>query len=131
MSNKNELDLGKILWQDLTVPNTVEVRDFYQQLICWDCIPEEMGGYDDYHMIVPSTGDSIAGICHAQGENADIPAVWMIYITVEDADKSAQKCRGLGGEVVVEPRIMGSWRFCVICDPAGAMCALYKPPEGS
>ena len=131
MSDKDELDFGKILWQDLTVPNAVKVRDFYQQIICWDCIPEDMAGYDDFHMIVPSTRDSIAGICHAQGVNADIPPVWMIYITVEVVDNSAQKCRELGGEVVVEPRIMGSGRFCVIRDPAGAMCALHRPPEGS
>ena len=55
----------------------------------------------------------------------------MIYITIEDVDNSAQKCRELGGEVVVEPRIMGSGRFCVIRDPTGAMCALHRPPEGS
>lgn len=60
MSAKDELDFGKILWQDLTVPNAVEVRDFYQQIIGWDCIPVDMAGYDDFHMIVSSTGDSIA-----------------------------------------------------------------------
>ena len=80
-------------------------------------------------MIVPSTGNSVAGVCHAQGVSADIPPVWMVYITVEDVDKSAQKCRILGGEVLVEPRMMGRGRVCVIRDPTGAICALYKPPE--
>ena len=131
MSNKDELDFRKILWQDLTVTNAEEIQDFYQKIIGWDCIPEGMGGYDDFHMIVPSTGDSIAGISHVQGENADIPAVWMIYITVEDVDKSAQLCKELGGEVVVEPRLMGGEDFCVIRDPTGAICALYRSPEKS
>jgi hypothetical protein len=131
MSNSEKMDIGKILWQDLTVTNAVEVRDFYQQIIGWDCIPEDMGGYDDFHMIVPSTGNSVAGICHAKGVNADIPPVWMIYITVEDVDKNAQKCKELGGEVVVEPRLMGGGYFCVIRDPAGAICALYRSPEKS
>ena len=129
MSGNGNSEIGKILWQDLTVNNALEVRDFYQQIIGWDCMPEDMGGYNDYHMIVPATGDSVAGICHAQGENADIPPVWLVYINVEDVDLSAQKCKDLGGEVLVEPRMMGGGRFCVIRDPAGAVCALYRTPD--
>jgi predicted enzyme related to lactoylglutathione lyase len=32
----------------------------------------------------------------------------------------------LGGKVGAGPRMMGGGRFCVIQDPAGAMCALFK-----
>lgn len=129
MGDKTEWSPGEILWQDLTVSNAIEVRDFYREVIGWDCIPEDMGGYDDYHMIVPPTGKSAAGICHARGENEDIPVGWLIYIAVEDVEKSAQLCKGLGGEVLVEPRNMGEGRFCVIRDPSGAICSLYRPPD--
>lgn len=132
MSNEREESIvGKILWQDLTIDNAVEVRDFYQQIIGWDCLPEEMGDYQDYHMIMPSTGNSVAGICHSRGVNADIPPVWMIYINVEDIDESAEVCEQLGGSVIAGPRQMGDGRVCVIRDPAGAICALYKPRENS
>jgi len=132
MSNEgDELGIGKIQWQDLTVTNAIEIRDFYRKIIGWDCVPEDMGGYEDYHMILPSTGNSVAGICHARGGNVDMPPVWLVYITVEDVDKSAKMCQDLGGEVVVGPGQMGGGRFCVIRDPAGAMCALYRPPEKS
>ena len=129
MSNKNEWTKGNILWQDLTVSNAIEVRDFYREIIGWDCISENMGDYDDFHVGIPPSMNSEAGICHARGENADLPPVWLIIIAVEIVEKSAMSCKDLGGEVVVEPRMMGKGRFCVIRDPAGAMCALYRPPE--
>jgi predicted enzyme related to lactoylglutathione lyase len=128
MSNADDWYVGEILWQDLSVKNAIEIRDFYRKIIGWDCIPEDMGGYDDFHMVIPPSGCSVAGICHARGDNADIPPVWLIYIAVENVEKSAQLCEELGGEIVVEPRLMGKGRFCVIRDPAGAVCALYRPP---
>jgi hypothetical protein len=129
MSELKDWTVGEILWQDLTIPNAIEIRDFYREVIGWNCVPEDMGGYDDFHMVVSPSGTSVAGICHARGVNADLPPVWLIYIAVEDVDASAQLCEDLGGQVVVQPRYMGNARFCVIRDPAGAICALYQPQE--
>ena len=70
--------------------------------------------------------EAVAGVCHARGANADLPSQWLIYITVEDLDQSLADCEELGGEVLVQPRRMGEDRFCVIKDPAGAVCALYE-----
>jgi hypothetical protein len=58
-----------------------------------------------------------------------LPAQWLIYIVVEDVDRSAARRRKLGGKVLVAPRPMEGGRFCVIRDPAGAVCALYRPPR--
>lgn len=120
---------GEILWQDLTVENALEVRDFYRAVVGWDYIPEDMGGYDDYHMLVMPTGGSVAGVCHARGDNADLPPVWLIYIAVDDVEKSVQACLEKGGELLVEPRDMADGHFCVIRAPAGAICGLYRPPD--
>ena len=40
-------------------------------------------------MMAPESGKVAAGVCHARGSNAKLPAQWLIYITVEDVDKSA------------------------------------------
>jgi predicted enzyme related to lactoylglutathione lyase len=70
----------------------------------------------------------VAGICHARGSNADLPAQWLATITVEDVDRNAARCAELGGEILAGPRDMGSQgRFCVIRDPAGAVAALFSP----
>jgi predicted enzyme related to lactoylglutathione lyase len=129
MSSGEEWSVGEVLWQDLSVENAIEVRDFYREIVGWDFIPEDMGGYEDYHMVIPATGNRAAGICHARGVNADLPPVWLIYFIVEDVEGSAQLCEELGGEVIVQPRYMGEGHFCVIRDPAGAICALYRPPN--
>ena len=59
MSNKDEWTAGNILWQDLTVSNVIEVRDFYREIIGWNCISEDMGGYDDFHMVIPPSGNIV------------------------------------------------------------------------
>lgn len=118
---------GRILWQDLTVPDAERVRDFYREVVGWASAPVDMGGYDDFNMMPPGAEEPVAGVCHARGSNADLPAQWLLYITVDDVEVSAGRCRQLGGEVVVGPRSMGDGRFCVVRDPAGAVAALYQP----
>lgn len=117
---------GSICWHDLTVPNAEEVRDFYEAVVGWTSTPEDMDGYDDYNMIA-SDGECVTGVCHSRGVNADVPPQWLIYIVVEDVDAAAEKCVAHGGRIVTGPRDMGDGRFCVIQDPAGATCALYRP----
>ena len=119
--------VGTIGWRDLTVANAEEVRDFYKDVVGWKTQAVEMDGYDDFVMTAPESGEGIAGICHARGSNAELPPQWLLYFIVEDVDRSAARCSELGGQVLVAPKPMGGGRFCVIRDPAGAVCALYRP----
>ena len=120
---------GTITWQDLTVADAVAIRDFYQAVVGWSPEPVRMGDYSDFTM--NADGDPIAGICHARGSNSGLPAQWLIYITVDDLDHSIEECQRLGGAVISAPRGLSGGRFCVIRDPAGAVCALYQPPEAA
>ena len=126
MNNKPEI--GSITWCDLTVPNANEVKNFYEKVVGWKADSVSMGDYDDFSMIAPESKRITAGICNAKGINAKLPPQWLIYITVEDVDRSAQTCIELGGKLITEPKTIPSYgRFCVIQDPAGAVCALFKP----
>ena len=78
-------------------------------------------------MTLAGSGEAVAGVCHARGENADLPPGWLIYITVADVDDSIAACRENGGKVLLEPRGLAGGRFCVIQDPGGATAALYQP----
>jgi uncharacterized protein len=122
---------GSIMWTDLTVPNAEAVRDFYQQVVGWEATPLNMGGYHDFCMGPAGGLEPVAGVCHARGANANVPPQWLIYITVEDLDRSVAECSRLGGRVLDGPRGMSGGRFCVIQDPAGAVCGLYQPPSPS
>jgi len=126
MSDTVQPEIGAIGWTDLTVENAEEVRDFYAAVTGWVPSPVEMGTYDDFNMSAPESGQPVAGVCHARGSNADLPPVWLIYITVEDVDASAAVCTQTGGEILAGPRDMGSMgRYCVIRDPAGAVAGLF------
>jgi predicted enzyme related to lactoylglutathione lyase len=128
MSPGDQPAVGTIVWTDLTVDDADEIREFYTRVVGWGSAPVDMGGYDDFNMSQPATGDAVAGICHARGTNADLPAQWLVYVTVEDVDASAARCEELGGSLLVRPRGMGEHgRFCVIRDPAGAVAALFEP----
>jgi predicted enzyme related to lactoylglutathione lyase len=76
-------------------------------------------------------GQEVAGVCHARGGSAALPAQWLIYITVEDLDHSMAECQRLGGAILMPPRGYAAGRYCVIKDPAGAVCALYQPNDAA
>ncbi len=118
--------IGHIGWVDLSVENAPKVRDFYQQVIGWSSEGVSMGDYEDYTMVTPD-GARLAGVCHARGSNADLPAAWLLYINVADLDQSMARCRQLGGEIVSGPRqTPGYGLYCIIRDPAGVACALFE-----
>ena len=117
---------GSIVWKDLTVENADVIRDFYAEVVGWKHEACDMGGYDDYNMMPAASDEAIAGICHARGSNDNLPPQWLLYVTVEDIDSSIRRCVDLGGHLVDGPRKMGSNRFCVLKDPAGAVIALIS-----
>lgn len=128
MSNVKKPEVGSITWFDLTVPDAKNVRDFYSKVVGWQSSPISMGEYDDFSMSTPESGETKAGICHKRGTNAELPSKWMIYITVKNVDESAKICKENGGKVLVGPKNMeGYGKFCVIEDPAGAVCSLFEP----
>jgi len=121
---------GTVAWTDLTVPDAEEIRDFYAEVVGWTSDPVDMGEYSDFNMIVPSTSEPAAGICHAKGVNADLPPAWMIYLVVEELDVSLAAVKERGGTILVGPKSMGPGSaYAVIQDPAGAVAALYQVAE--
>lgn len=115
---------GAIVWADLTVPDAERVRDFYRAVTGWRPEPVGMGSYDDYSMLPADSEEPVAGVCHARGLNAGLPAQWLVYVQVADLDAALERCARLGGQVLRGPRGLGEQRFAVIQDPAGAVMAL-------
>ena len=124
--SENKTPVGTILWHDLTVDNAERIRDFYSDVVGWKVESVDMGGYTDFNMIAPGSGEPTAGVCHARESNAGFPPQWMTYFVVENVEESARKCREQGGEVLIDPRPLAGTPFCVIRDPAGAVCALCE-----
>jgi hypothetical protein len=120
---------GTITWHDLTVPDAAAVRDFYSAVAGWTVMPVPMGGYDDYCMLPPGAKAPAAGICHARGENSDIPPQWLAYINIPNLAASLRACRKRGGAILRPARNVGGGKMAIIRDPAGAIVALYQHPR--
>ncbi len=127
---KAKQEAGRVAWIDLTVPNAEKIKNFYSKVAGWKVQPLSMGNYEDYVMLSPKTKKSISGICHKRGGNADFPSQWLIYIVVTNLTKSLNSCKKLGGKILIKPKKYGdAGRYCVIQDPAGAVCALFEMKE--
>ena len=56
------------------------------------------------------------------------PTAWTTYISVADADETANKVKAGGGSVLVEPMdVMDIGRMAVFADPTGAVFAIWQP----
>jgi predicted enzyme related to lactoylglutathione lyase len=129
MSKQQMPTPGQIVWVDLTVPEAEAIRDFYSQLVGWQHQPVDMGGYSDFNMTLPGTDTPAAGVCYARGQNTDLPPKWLIYIAVDNLDKSIETCLALGGTLIAGPKGQEQHRYCVVKDPAGAVVALVEVNE--
>ncbi len=117
---------GSIGWLDLTVEDAPRLCSFYSAVVGWKQEAVPMGGYSDWVLADPASGEPRAGVCHARGGNAGLPPVWLVYIVVADLDASLSSATALGGEVLAGPKAMGADRYAVLRDPAGAPIALWQ-----
>ncbi len=131
MSEDDLPPVGTIGWADLTVDNAPAVRDFYSAVCGWTATEVAMGDYADYAM-GPEGGDPVAGVCHARGTNAGVPAQWLLCVTVADLEASLAACTAHGGKAVTPVRDLGHWgRMAVIQDPAGAVMTILERPRAT
>jgi uncharacterized protein len=117
---------GSIGWLDLTVEDAPRLRDFYAAVVGWKPADVPMGDYSDWVMADAATGEPRAGVCHARGGNAGLPPAWLVYVVVADLDASLASAAALGGKVLAGPKAMGTDRYAVLSDPAGAAFALWQ-----
>ena len=68
---------GTPVWHALTTKNAAELVPFYEAVCNWTASDHDMGDYVDFDMTTQS-GERVAGLCHAGGDNAALPPVWMI-----------------------------------------------------
>lgn len=118
--------IGRVEWLDLTVHDAGKIRDFYREVVGWESSEVDMGSYADYSMHLRKGGETVAGVCHARGNNANLPTQWLVYVRVANIKDSIAACEKRGGKVLDGPRRMAGTNFCVIEDPAGAVMALMS-----
>jgi predicted enzyme related to lactoylglutathione lyase len=115
---------GTPCWVDVSVDDVPKAIAFYQGLFGWDIElgAPEVAGYSIAHQdgrIVAAVSPKMAG--------PDAPTVWTTYLATDDADATAAKVKGAGGQVLAGPMdVMEEGRMAVAMDPAGAVFGLWQ-----
>lgn len=107
-------------WNDLGCRDVDTAVAFYTALLGWSTSEMDMGDGNMYTMF--SVGDrSTGGTWDISGVMPDeVPAHWLTWFNVSDADATAERISNAGGRVVrpVSDSPMG--KMAIVTDPAGA-----------
>jgi uncharacterized protein len=117
---------GTPSWVELSSSDTDAAASFYGEIFGWQATEpgpaEETGGY----RMFTQDGKNVAGLMGHMQEGQ--PTAWSTYISVADADETAQKVKDAGGSVIVEPMdVMDIGRMAVFADPTGAVFGIWQP----
>lgn len=125
---------GKIVWHDLLTHDSDLASDFYAKLFGWEF--EEPEGSPGGYWNVLHGGAVIAGMLAVDPGQVDSP-LWLLSVSVADADQLAERAMALGGSLITGPAdFPDRGRYAVIEDPQGAFLVLLRassgdPPDGA
>jgi hypothetical protein len=116
---------GTPSWVELSSPDPDASAAFYRDVLGWSATEPggaETGGYRMFQ----SDGKSVAGLMGHMQEGQ--PTVWATYVSVADADDTAQAVTAAGGSVMVAPMdVTDLGRMAVFADPTGAVFGVWQP----
>lgn len=124
---------GAFCWNELATRDVEAAKAFYKAVFDWEgrTEPWEGGSYTEFKI-----GDrTVAGMREMGAQDpAEMPAHWLVYFAVENAESAVATAGGAGGSVLVPPMdIERVGRFSVLSDPQGAafaVIALQPAPVG-
>jgi predicted enzyme related to lactoylglutathione lyase len=121
---------GALCWTELNTRDTKAAEAFYTQLFGWTPKHSAPSTSMEYTEFSVQGKPSIGMMPMNEHMPPQVPAYWMPYFQVADADKSVEKITELGGTVMVPPTdIPQTGRFAIVNDPQGAMFAVFKLAE--
>ncbi|MDC3960584.1 VOC family protein [Polyangium jinanense] len=112
---------GAPSWFELQTTDPEKAKAFYTALFGWST-----GGDATYTEWIVR-GEHVGGMLKIDPSWGPVPPNWGAYFTVENADDTVAKARGLGAKVYMPPKeIGGGGRFAVLSDPQGAVFSVYE-----
>jgi uncharacterized protein len=120
---------GALAWNELETRDPDAAKAFYSAVFSWSFEDHDMPGMGTYTEL--KLGDhTIGGMANITGRVPDeVPAHWMVYFAVEDADASVEQIKAGGGRVDFGPIDIPAGRFAMAADPWGAAFAVIKLSE--
>jgi predicted enzyme related to lactoylglutathione lyase len=119
---------GAIAWTELNTRDPEAAKAFYGAVFGWEFEDKEFEGMGTYTTIKLG-GEAIAGMLDMTGRVPDeVPANWLVYFAVEDADAALETVKDGGGNVAFGPVEIEAGRFAVVADSWGAAFAVIQLP---
>ena len=128
MAGMKEHAPGTFCWADLATTDAEAGKKFYTGLFGWQSA--DMPAGEGVYTMFSKVGRNVCALYSMSDEmrKQGVPPHWQSYVSVESADESAEKARGLGGVLTMPPfDVMEVGRMAVVQDPTGAMFALWQP----
>lgn len=121
---------GKFVWFDLATPAIAEQQVFYGSVFGWSF--RSPGRADDQYTLIMNQGKAIGGMFrHEPPGGEQDGALWVVLMSVDDPDRTAEIVTSAGGKVEVAPsEISRRGRHALFSDPAGALFGVLRSASG-
>lgn len=116
---------GAMSWFELSTSDTEGAKEFYGKIFGWEYekFPEAPSEYN----VIKCNGEEMAGLMPTPPEAGDMPPLWAIYVTVDDAAATLKQVEELGGKVIFPPMpIPKVGLIAGFLDPQGAMICICQ-----
>lgn len=123
---------GALAWNELNTRDVEAAKSFYGAVFGWGFEAMQMGENETYTMI-NLDGNPVGGILDMveRGVPEEIPAHWLAYFAVEDADATVSQATESGGGLMMGPIDLPVGRFAILTDPHGAVFAVIALSENA
>jgi predicted enzyme related to lactoylglutathione lyase len=113
---------GEFSWHELATTDSEAALKFYSALFGWEQLVQHDMGDEGPYRIFGVGGSQLGGIYN----KPDGEPVWVSYVLVQNAAKSADHIKSAGGNIVMGPMQVpgGDW-IAVAADPQGAVFAVH------
>jgi uncharacterized protein len=118
---------GALCWAELNTPMPRVADAFYAELFGYAQEQIGDGSTFDYSAWTVAGGEPVCGRLAMTAEWDGIPPHWMVYFTVADTDRTAERVVDGCGEVRQGPFDSPHGRIAVIADPGGAVLSIIDP----
>src|SRR5436190_529780 len=119
---------GSFCWFELATTDQAAAKRFYGSLFGWSSNDFPMGPDGVYTMFQLNRQDvGAAYTLKREQQSQGIPPHWMLYIAVDNADKTGTQAAEVGGKLCAPAfDVVDVGRMAVISDPTGAVFAVWQ-----
>jgi uncharacterized protein len=122
---------GAFAWNELGTRDPAAAKAFYSAVFGLGTKDHDMGEMGTYTEWLVGEA-SVGGMMDVSGRVPDeVPAHWMTYFAVENADAAVETIKSSGGGVSFGPIDIPAGRFAIVTDPHGATFAVIQQPDGA